>query len=239
MHALIALALAAAAAASPVPEPEAAARAACRPQVTALNQTYVAGTAFLLDHGGRTLLVTAHHVFGTGGGLSRDLDWRELPAAVAGVRCAAFSDAAVWRAGPALAIPGAAAGTDVEALKDVAALAVQVTDADRGRALRLAPEPAKVGDRVWLVTSLVNGAPESQLLHPAKVTRLTGGGTVLYVYDNRALDIRATSGAAVVNTKGEVVGVNFGGGERQGYAFGIATGVEVLRAGLAAADGQR
>lgn len=239
MHALFALALAAlaaaAAGASPEVAPEAAARAACRPQVTALNQTYVAGTGFLLDHDGRTLLVTAHHVFGTGGGLPRDLTWRELPQAVEGVGCVSFSSGAVWNAGPPLAIPGAAPGTDVEQLKDIAALPVALHPATRPLALRLAAAAAQEGDRVWLVTSLASGAPPEQLLHPATVGRLTEGGTVLFVFDNRAVDIRATSGAAVVNARGEVVGVNFGGGERQGYVFGMATGVEVLRAGLAEA----
>lgn len=232
---LAALAACSPAAAQETP-PTAAAAAACRPEVTAEGHTVVAGTAFLLEVGGKLRLVTAHHVFGQGGGLPREIAWQDMPRKVQGVRCIVFAHGREWRAGAPLALPGAAPGTDVEAMTDVAAFPIEVDLVSRPAALRLAATPAKVGDTVWLVTSLASGAPPEQLLHRARVGRVTGGGTVLFVYDNPAVDIRATSGAPVVNARGEVVGVNFGGGERQGRAFGIATGLATVRTMLAGAQ---
>ncbi len=214
--------------------PASAETSVCRPEFTVEGVALNAGTGFLVGVNGKTYLVSAQHLFGEGGGLPREIPWQEMPSRVSGVRCSGFADGRVWSAGSPIAIAGAAAGTDVEAMNDIAAFPIALDADSSARALRLATAPAKVGDTVWLVTRLLRGAPETKLLHRAEVGRVTGGGTLLFVYDDPSVEIQATSGAPIVNARGEVVGVNFGGLTREGRTIGIATGLAAVRAALTA-----
>ena len=49
-------------------------------------------------------------------------------------------------------------------------------------------------------------------------------GWLLYGFDER-IELRATSGAAVVNAQGQVVAVHAGGGEENGQVVGVGTPV--------------
>lgn len=233
--AALALVLAAvsSAGAQPAPgEPLGVDRSACRPNFTFGGQTYQAGTAFLVEGGGQTYLVTAHHVFGQGGGLPVDIAWQDLPARITGLRCQPLAGRRIWAAGAPLAIPGAAAGENEDALNDIAAFPIAIDAPMRGFVLKLAAEPPKPRDTVWLLASLAGGAPPSQMLHRATVAKVTANGGLIFLYDNPNLEIRATSGAAILNGNGEVVGVNFGGGAKNGRVYGFATGLPALRAAI-------
>lgn len=214
--------------------PTAASAAVCRPEFKVEGEALDAGTGFLVEADGRTFLVSAQHLFGAGGGLAHEIPWQEMPARVSGVSCSGFSDGRVWTAGPPLAIAGAAAGADLEAMNDISAFPITLDAESRSRTLRLATTPAKAGDTVWLVTRLLRGAPATRLLHRAEVGRVTSGGTLLFVYEASEIEIQATSGAPIVNERGEVVGVNFGGLTREGRTIGIATGLPAVRAALTA-----
>lgn len=206
--------------------------AACRPTFTVGAQTIQAGTAFLTENAGKTYLVTAHHVFGRGGGLPEEIAWQDLPSRVTGMRCQVFISVRTWSATTPLAIPGAAPGQDLDTLNDIAAFPVQIDANSRRFVLKLASQPPKAGDTIWLLASLIRGAPPSQLLHKATVAKVGANGGLIFLFENPRVDIQATSGAAILNASGEVVGVNFGGGTRDGGAFGFATGLAPLRAAL-------
>ena len=230
-----AAAFAGAASSAPVASsPETAQAAICRPIFRVSGRDLGAGTAFLLDAGrpdGRIFLVSAQHLFGPAGGLEADIAWSDMPSKVSAAACMALQTPALWQTGPAMAIPGAHA-MDQTALKDIAAFPIDPRKLPgKPSPLRLAAEAPKVGDTVWLVAELVGGAPRGQRLHRATVT-YAGADATEYRYDNAALQIRATSGAPMVNARGEVVGVNLGGGEYKGAMVGVADPLATVRKAL-------
>lgn len=207
-------------------------RSACRPSFTVDGQTYQAGTGFLVEGGGKTWIVTAHHVFGQGGGMPTDISWQDLPAKVPTLRCQPLNGRRLWTTGAPVAIPGAAPGEHEDTLNDIAAFAIEIDAPMRPFVLKLAAQPPKPRDTVWLLASLAGGAPPSQMLHRATVAKVSPGGGMIFLYDNPNLEIRATSGAAILNGEGQVVGVNFGGGPKNGRIYGFATGLPALRAAI-------
>src|SRR4029079_7901180 len=79
-------------------------------------------------------------------------------------------------------------------------------------------EPAK-GDRVWLVGREVNHEGP-QRLYPCKVNR--SNTNMLYVKPDTRFDPEDFSGAPVVNSSGEVVGMLVGGTKLTGELFGAS-----------------
>jgi hypothetical protein len=100
--------------------------------------------------------------------------------------------------------------------------------------LKLAAAAPKVGDSVWLLAQVPEGAPPSQLLHHA-VVRSSTDQALQYAFDNVGLNLQGTSGAPVVNAAGEVVGTNLGGGTLPGKLIGVGNSLASLRALLNAA----
>jgi hypothetical protein len=187
----------------------------CRPTFELKDQPLSAGTAFLMETGVEkqpVVLVTAHHLLGPMGGLPSELAWHEVPEAVKRATCKSINNAAQTWIGMPLAIPGAASFNNQtrDGLRDIALLTLQ------GKAtvkpLKLAAEQPKVGDPVWLVAQLVSGAPKEKLLFKARVARVQDLALNYVVDDpNGTFELRATSGAPVVNERGEVVAVNIAG----------------------------
>jgi hypothetical protein len=202
----------------------------CRPEFNVDGARYRAGTAFLLQTEQRTLLVTAQHLFGPDGGAAADVPASEVPARVRMDVCVAFDGGARWRAETPLAIEGARPGFDENAMRDVAAFPV-AGRAERLPVLRLASQPPAVGEAVWLVAQTIGEPSSSALLHRGVVAALNDSALV-FVYD-APISITATSGAPIVNARGEVVGVNYGGGEDAGRYIGLATGLGSVRTALA------
>jgi hypothetical protein len=94
--------------------------------------------------------------------------------------------------------------------------------------IEMSDTASKRGDAVWLVASVVSGAPGDQRLHPATVIG-TEEGYLLYRFDNPKLSKQATSGAPVVNQSGVLVAVNLGGYQSQGRMIGIGNPVGRFR----------
>jgi hypothetical protein len=197
----------------------------CRPTFEMEGQPLSAGTAFLLETGiakQPVVLVTAHHLLGPMGGLPAEVPWNDVPKAVKRASCKSIRNAAQSWTGMPLAIPGAASFNNQtkDGLRDIALLKVQGKIAVRP--LKLAAAQPKPGDAVWLVAQLVSGAPKEKLLFKAKVARVQDLA-LNYVVDDPAgtFDLRATSGAPVVNERGEVVAINLAGARVAG-GFNLA-----------------
>ena len=196
--------------------PKAVADAICRPTFELKDQPLSAGTAFLMETGVEkhpAVLVTAHHLLGPMGGLPAEVAWSDVPKSVRRATCKSIvTPAQTWTGAP-IAIPGAASFNNQtkDGLRDIALLTVQGKPVTKP--LKLAPAQPKLGDTVWLVAQLVSGAPKDKLLFKARVSRVQDLALNYIVDDPQGtFELRATSGAPVVNERGEVVAVNLAGG---------------------------
>jgi hypothetical protein len=233
---VIALLLSFSAASAMADPPKTVIESICRPTFELKDQSLSAGTAFLMETGvvkQPLVLVTAHHLLGPMGGLPTEVAWNDVPKSVKQATCKSIVTPAQSWAGAPLAIPGAASFNNQtkDGLRDIALLAVQGKPA--AKPLKLAPAQPKVGDSVFLVAQLVAGAPKEKLLFKAKVVRVQDLALNYLVDDpERTFDLRATSGAPVVNERGEVVAVNLAG-SRVAEGFNLAgISVNVIRKAL-------
>jgi hypothetical protein len=208
----------------------------CRPTFEMKDQPLSAGTAFLMETGVATkpvVLVTAHHLLGPMGGLPAEVAWNDVPKAVKRATCKSIRNPAQNWIGMPLAIPGAASfnNQSKDGLRDIALLTLQ------GKAavppLKLAATQPKLGDTVWLVAQLMSGAGQDKLLFKAKVARVQDLALNYLIEDPEGtFDLRATSGAPVVNERGEVVAINIAG-SRVADGFNAAgVSINVVRKAL-------
>jgi hypothetical protein len=126
-------------------------------------------------------------------------------------------------------LPGAAAHGQTSSLGDV--IAFWAADDSYFPTVSLASKNPAPGESVWLVCPILKGAPEKLRFHHAVVDSVVEGDLV-YWFDNAHLDITDTNGAPVVNSNGEVVGINLGGSLEKGRMSGFANPVERFREGL-------
>ncbi|HEX4304137.1 MAG TPA: trypsin-like peptidase domain-containing protein [Rhizomicrobium sp.] len=216
--------------------PDDAVKAAiCRPLFQVDGAALDAGTAFVLDPGtAKPLLVTAMHLFGPDGGLPEQIEWNALPGRAISVDCTPLAEGSVLKGGAALALPGAHAHAP-GVLRDIAAFALNAAGPKPKSILHLADTAPRTGETVWLLAQAVGGAPATQLLHRAVVGH-SGDDTLQYFFDNKTLELRATSGAPVLDGQGRVVGINLGGGLlKDGRMLGFATPLKSIREALAGA----
>ena len=155
------------------------------------------------------MVLSCMHILGPAGGLPSQLAPNDLPRSLKEIKLIDIHGREI-AIGPALAVPGAEpfalpdASTDISAFAAPSFLAMQ-------RALELGADKPSVGDSVWVLARVVGGAPPTTLLHHGFVRR-SDDQLLAYELDNNALNLTATSGAAVLNTHGQVVGLNLGGG---------------------------
>ena len=207
------------------------AKSVCTPTFQMVDGEFSAGTAFVtrLDAKGSapspTVLMTAHHLFGPAGGLRATISWKDLPDVVVSVRCAGLdpSEPPIKAAHP-LRVEEARPYSDEGAPRDVAVFPVM------GHADYLVLSERAVGRRqpVWLIARVVSGEPSTTLLHAARVTTSDSQG-LEFDYENPNLDLTATSGAPIVDARGEVVGINIGGKKGNGRLLGVAQSASILR----------
>ena len=193
-------------AARPATAASADANAILRPVFTVDGQALEAGTAFVVRlGGGAVLLVTAHHLFGPDGGWDRDLTWEELPKLVTAVRATGAGGAVVVTGQRPLAMEGTATFHGNPAGGDVAAF--KIADPGHATVLALAPNAPKAGDRIFLLAQVGS----DQLLRHAATVAQVGPQHVMYRFDDR-VELRATSGAPLVDAQNRVVAINLAGG---------------------------
>lgn len=192
-----------------------------------------AGTAFAVSIPGkeRLVLLSAIHLLGPAGGLNADIPAEKIEAEVRELTLSPpFGRGEISLPARAITIPGASPKRSTPGPGDVVAFWLPPTGAFEP--LTLATEAPPPGTRVWLVASLLGGAPASQRLHAARITADEQTESLYYQFDESGLEMRATSGAPVVDSEGRVVAINLGGGEHKGRQFGVGNPVGRFRTAL-------
>jgi hypothetical protein len=198
-----------------------------RPTFETTAGTSSAGHAFLIEHGTKKVLLSAHHVLGVPGGLKKQIAWNEVPTAVTKVTARSATHSLASTKG--LAIDGAKPLEPKDPSADLSAFLVE--DTGGVPALKLATTAPRTGDFVWLFAEVTNYTAKDRSLHRASVSAATDK-ELRYIFADSDLKLQATSGAAVLNAKGEVVAVNLGGGKNVGLVFGVGNPVTSVRARL-------
>ncbi len=126
-------------------------------------------------------------------------------------------------AGPMLVLPDARIG-DPEpiSIRDIAAFSTNNTS--RVRPARLAGQAPRRGETVWLAARFSDTARTRQ----ATVVEQTEH-SYIFRYLDTSRGIPYTSGAPVLNSSGEVVGINIGEGRFKGRCFGHAHQIDSIR----------
>ena len=224
--------------AAPPPDPApptAVPQALCRPTLMIDGQEKRTGTAFLVQTAEakpRLVLVMAQHLFDMSG--HRPMVWSEMPARAASAACRPLDAGQVWKAGPAFAIEGAHGLGELESLRDIAVMPVAVEVPAPAAPLKLALQPPMSGEMVWLLAQTVDqtgDSPGGAFFHRGHVVQ--DGGFLAFVYDDKTLKLRETSGAPIVDIHGDVVGVNVGFTSHGGELFGVADTLATIQSALA------
>lgn len=195
----------------------------CTPEFQTTRGELAAGTAFVVrlkvKGEDARVLVTAHHLFGPNGGLDAQVGWKELPQVVRSVRCAQLlGGKTVFEAEAPLAVEGACPSMEECPARDVAVFRLRDAKAD---GLEMKVKRPKRKQRVWLAARVAGGAPAAKLFHAARIVSIEGAW-IEFEYDNPKLDLRATSGAPIVDVDGRIVGINVGVITKGKKLFGMA-----------------
>ncbi|MDG2223059.1 MAG: hypothetical protein P8L85_16885 [Rubripirellula sp.] len=193
-----------------------------RPTIQTTNGVIDAGTAFAAEITGssKTFLLTALHLFGPAGGLSQDMNPADVPRQWEALKlrdCKSRIEHDEVRIDPIL-LDQTQPLPNVSAQGDVAACAVEESGYLRLKPLKISSSVLRPGEKVWLVSEVIGS---QSLVHPAIVEGIEQGWAV-YRFD-QAIELRATSGAPVVDGRGQVVAVHAGGGNEGGIVVGVGT----------------
>jgi hypothetical protein len=216
-----------------------------RPEFTSGTDGYLGSYAFAATdpESGEPQLLTALHVLDELAKSKRvDTSARnaqytggELPRLVDGVRLYDVF-APNWMAAEVgvvprmLTLPGARTGDDEPySQRDIAVFAGHLPRACCPA--RLAPAAPRVGDPVWLVTA-IRGRPERTV---AAVVVESTADTLIYRFAPGTPErvLRFTSGSPLLDSLGQVVGINIGGGALGGRRLGHANHAGSIRQHLA------
>lgn len=164
-------------------------------------------------------------------GNNRQYTGKELPAYVSfvqlyDVRKARWMLHELGGAGPMLELPSARTGdAEPSSYRDIAAFLVPTQNSLD--ALDLADEEPSPGDPVWLATAL----PEQVQTRRAVCVERTPQSLVFRYEEVKEIP-KHSSGAPILNRRGQVVGINTGFGRFSGHEFGHANPASSIRAHL-------
>jgi hypothetical protein len=131
-----------------------------------------------------------------------------------------------------LPIPHAAGSTISDRSRDLAAFVVRRNPIIP--MLKLAEKIPEPGQPVWLFAKAANDPEPDNYFYYATVVE-AGETGIVYKFSNPKIDLRATSGAPVLNKQGEVVAINVASEIEVSTLFGIGNPVTGFRKHLAAA----
>ena len=181
--------------------------------------SFSGGTAFLCNVPGveGTFLLTVQHLFGPACGLKRQFTWQEIPKTFVVVTALSITDPTHYiTSSNCVAIPGARASDDHGYNKDLAAY--RLSPDQKPASLRLASSRPKVGETVFL-HARQRGKTSLDMLRA--VVRKSTDSEFEYAFEDKPINLAGTSGAPVLNTAGEVVALNIGGGVEAGRFWGM------------------
>jgi hypothetical protein len=182
-----------------------------------------AGTAFAAKLTGKsqTLILSALRLFGPAGGLKSNIEpdklttvWKKLVVE----DCKTQNYFGEIQMQP-INLSKARPHPKKSDLGDIAAC--KVHDDTAIKALPLSQRIPSNGERVWLVSKLPGSR---EFIHPATVERLHDGW-LQYSFMNRDVDMKNTSGAPIIDHKGNVVAVNANITQTSGKMIGFGTPV--------------
>ena len=149
-------------------------------------------------------MLTPHHIFGPAGGFDRDYAFAELKGLFDEMQGVSLSGAARIRSIRMLDVKGTNPRDWIDRRADLAVFVIE--NAANVAVLPLARNLPKVGEPVWLL-SPVSGL--QGLRHAAQIT-VSSEAIMNWTYAAAGMSLAGTSGAPVVNERGEVVAMNLG-----------------------------
>lgn len=201
-----------------------------RPRFGTTSGEVDAGTAFaakFLDRSG-TFVISALHLFGPAGGLSQEIPSARISTAWQSLVLEDCKTQTYFGDVPMQAINLSQAKPLPETSAHGDVVACRVLNSDGMLPMPLSQRTPTAGQRVWLVSKVIGSR---EMVHAATVEGIQDGWLV-YTYDTPRIELRATSGAPVVDEAGNVVAVNAGGGQDGGKTLGVGTPVNKFYAAL-------
>ena len=176
-----------------------------------------------LPGGTQRYLASSRQLLGFQGGFTDQIDAKDVPTAVQGIQLAPYTGAPATYDATGLLIHTKrlkpAGGHPVD---DIALFRLH-DGSPPADAVQLADKPPAIGDVVWMIARLRNGAPD-KVAHRAQVLLLNEW--VVIQFDDPDILTGGTLGSPVLNTDGQVIGVLSssltGGGNVRGYLIPAA-----------------
>lgn len=183
-----------------------------------------AGTAFILKYGSGYYVVSAQHLIGTAGGLDKDYTGKDLDKIFKSVTLTPlYSGYDEIEIKEFVSIPNAAPITNENVVNDI--FISPIKGKIKSTPLTVSNTNPKEGDRVMLYSRVVNSR---DYMHPATVAR-ANDDELIYIFDNQEINIRATSGAPIINENYQLIGINLAGGKMaDGKMIGFANPVQTI-----------
>jgi len=210
-------------------EPKVPQNVLLKPTFLLANESWSGGTAFLVRviDKPETMMVTCHHLFGPATGRSQQMSPEEIARGLCGAVGLSMQDRrTIVVSQTYLKVINARATDKMGAEKDVALFVVQ---ADKLSTLHFSDRVPNVGDTVYLFARL-RSETEPKLFR-ATIAEASDNW-LMYTFADTGIDLHGTSGAPVLDEKGDVVGMNVGGGEQNGHVNGIANPTKSIRAAI-------
>ena len=201
-----------------------------RPMFETTQGQVDAGTAFVITHKGKQYAVSAHHLLGLAGGLDKDYLGKDMPTLFKSVTLNPVQQGhEPLTSATAVKIEQAESLTDQTLVHDIFMAELENASA---KPFPLAKSLPKVGEVVYVYAKLVSGS--KALLHKAVVI-FSDENELGYAFVEK-VNLRATSGAALLNSNHEVVGINLAGGAGEnGQTIGWANPVNSIKLHLLSA----
>ena len=189
---------------------------------------FSAGTFFVLKVDGyeKLLAITALHIFGPRGGFDKQYQTSELKSLIQDVSLVdAYKQTPLKIKLSPIKINDAMVDKK-HAAGDIAAFLIN-TD-NKLPYLKFSTESVPIGEEVWLVTSVDQGASATQKTHSGKILSVSKK-EIRIKYNNSKLNFSGTSGSPIINKRGEVIGINVGKNIENGELIGYANPAEEVR----------